>query len=145
MSEWMLTRRISRPPEDVFDFMTDPANTPSWLPSVQVLEQISPGPLTVGAKLREVRRLGGTESEAELQVTKFQRPHAYSVQATLGGLDASIHYTFDPEHGGTKVDVVCEVDGQAFSKAKAPIVAWLMKRQDKDQLKNVERLIAEVP
>ena len=143
MSEWMLTRRVATRPERVFDFMTNPQNTPSWLPSVTAMEQVSDGPLTVGAKLREVRKLGGRDTEADIEVTKYDRPKAYSVRASMGGLQASVHYTFEPEHDGTQVDVVCEIEGQAFSRAKAPIVAWLMKRQDKDQLKNVQRLLEE--
>lgn len=143
MSEWMLTRRMPSSPEQVFDFMTNPAHTSQWLPSVRMMEQVSEGPLGVGARLREVRRIGVKDAEATLEVTKYDRPRAYSVRASLGGLEANVHYTFEPEHDGTQVDVVCEVDGRAFSKAKAPVVAWLMKRQDKDQLKNVQRLLEQ--
>jgi uncharacterized protein YndB with AHSA1/START domain len=47
------TFHVARPPEAVFDYMTDPANLGEWQTIKTSAEQITPGPPGVGTRLRE--------------------------------------------------------------------------------------------
>ena len=43
---------IQRPPEEVFDYLSDPRNELEWNPKVRVMEKLTDGPVGVGTKFR---------------------------------------------------------------------------------------------
>jgi uncharacterized protein YndB with AHSA1/START domain len=50
---------ISRRPEDVFSYVTDPSRLPEWKESVVSVRQESDGPVAVGSRVVVTRRVGG--------------------------------------------------------------------------------------
>jgi hypothetical protein len=65
---------IGRPSDDVFRFIGEEffANYSRWSPEVQELKQLSPGPVGVGTKARQVRVDQGHRSESTFGVTIFR-------------------------------------------------------------------------
>lgn len=56
---------INRPVNDVFGFVTDPTTTPQWQANLVRSDILTPGPMRVGTRVLEVRRLGKSEKQAE--------------------------------------------------------------------------------
>ena len=65
---------INRTPEEVFRFVGEQffTNYPRWSPEVRELKPISPGPVKVGTRVRQVRVDLGHRSESIFAVTIFQ-------------------------------------------------------------------------
>jgi hypothetical protein len=65
---------VHRRPEAVFQFVGEQffANYPRWSSEVQELKQISPGPVRVGTRARQVRIDLGHRSESVFAVTVFE-------------------------------------------------------------------------
>jgi hypothetical protein len=57
MKENKLRVRINKPASFVFDFTTDPANTPRWIDSV-VSEEVNETPIKIGTRYTNVDRSG---------------------------------------------------------------------------------------
>lgn len=58
---------IARSPDEVFAFLTDPSKLTSWQDAEEVV-QLTPGPLGVGSRLREVHKVLGRR---RVEITEF--------------------------------------------------------------------------
>lgn len=67
---------IPRPPELVFGFVARDffANYPRWSPEVRRLEVLTPGPVQLGSRARQVRIDQGRQSESTFRVTALEAP-----------------------------------------------------------------------
>jgi len=133
MSEW-----ISRPPQDVFDFVTTPDNAPRVVQSVTSMVKITDGPTRVGTLLRETRVMRGKEEQADLEVVAYEPSREYGVKNLTEGIETVYRYAFHPESTGTRVDLVCEVTASGAKKLMLPMVVAVLKKEDGDHLQRVK-------
>ena len=133
MSEW-----ISRPPQDVFDFVTTPDNAPRIVSSVTSMVKIRDGPTRVGTVLRETRVMRGKEEQAELEVVAYDPVREYGVKNLTEGIETVYRYAFHPESTGTRVDLVCDVTASGAKKMMLPMVAAVLKKEDGDHLQRLK-------
>ena len=68
---------IERPAEPVFAFIADDfaRNYQRWSPEVRRLEVLTPGPLRVGSRARQVRVDQGRRTDTTFRVTILERPN----------------------------------------------------------------------
>ena len=124
-------------PAQVFDFATDPAMAPRIAPNIKELVPVTPGPLAVGSRLREVRVINGKESIAELEVRAFDRPGTHAMGSAVEGIDVHYEFRYVAVDGGTRVDLVATVTGKGLKKVMAPLVAAFLKREDGKHLEHL--------
>src|SRR6476469_7977977 len=93
---------LDRSPQEVFDFLTDAANEPTWNPDVISVEQISPGPAGPGSVRRGVYRHIG---EIESTIVDYDRPRRLGFRAVGRQAELSLDFRFDAVDGGTRMRV----------------------------------------
>ena len=135
-SEW-----ISRPPQDVFDFITTPDNAPKVVPSVKSMVAITEGPTRVGSRYRETRLMRGREEQAELEVVVYEPNQTYAVKNLTEGIETVYRYAFRPEATGTRADLVCEVTASGAKKLLLPLVVAELKKEDGDHLQRLKKVL----
>ena len=137
LSEW-----VHETPDAVMAFAVDPANAPKVMKDVVKMEQVSPGPLQVGTVYQETRMMKGKPTTTDLKVIAYDpTTRTYAVSAEQSGLTATYHYTFQPEKGGTRINLVCETRGTGLKKLMAPLFAQILKKEDGDHLQNLKAAI----
>ena len=137
LSEW-----VNEVPDAVMAFAVDPANAPKVMKDVVKMEQVSPGPLQVGTVYEETRMMRGNPTTTELKVVAYDPTmRTYAVSAEQSGLTATYRYTFQPEKGGTRINLVCETKGTGLKKLTAPLFAQILKKEDGDHLQNLKAAI----
>ncbi len=141
MAGFLSSQRIERPPEEVFAFMTNLENAPEFSPGITSIEKITEGPMGEGTRFRETRKRGNKEMSSEIEVVEYEPPLRFGARSAERGIEASYYYSFEPEHGGTQVDLVCEVKGKGFMKLMTPVVARFMKKADGGQLKRAKAIL----
>jgi hypothetical protein len=100
---------IRRPPERVYDFVARDffANYPRWSPEVQRLEVLTPGPIRVGSRARQVRMDQGRRSESTFRVTALEAP--VRVEFAEGTDLFRIGYRLDPAGDQTRLTFAFEL------------------------------------
>ena len=136
MSEW-----ISRPPKEVFDFITTSDNAPKVVPSVKSMVKLTEGPVRVGTRYRETRLMNGKEAHAELEVVAYEPNQKYAMKNVTEGIETVYRYTFHPEGDGTRVDLVCEVKAGGLKKLMLPMVVSILKKEDGDHLQRLKNAL----
>jgi uncharacterized protein YndB with AHSA1/START domain len=118
---------VHRPPDDVFVYLTEPANLPEW--QVGVLEARSNGPLEAGATLTELRKFLGIRLETTLEVTEHEPSKRFSLRAVSGPVPIEVKHRLTPTNGGTRIDVVLEGEPRGFFTVAEPIVERAVRRE----------------
>ena len=141
MAGFEMSERIARAPKEVFDFITASDNAPRVVPSVKSMVKLTEGPVGVGTRYRETRLMNGKEAHAELEVVEYEPGQKYAVRNLTEGIETVYRYTFHPEAGGTRVDLVCEVKASGLKKLMLPLVASVLKKEDGDHLQRLKKAL----
>jgi uncharacterized protein YndB with AHSA1/START domain len=122
---------IRRPPEDVFDYVTDADKLASWQVHKTSVEALSEGPPRLGTRVRErTKPPGGKEFEQIVEFTEFDRPNRLHVHIVEGPQPIDGTWAFAPEgEGATRVHCVVEGDLRGPTRLLAPIVSRVIARQ----------------
>lgn len=119
---------IKRPVDEVFAYLTDPANLPEWNPAVLQCRAEPSGPVRVGSKLRMVSRILGRRFESTLEVTEFT-PNKKFVYKSNSPFPVEATYLAEPTAGGTKLTVESIAEPAGFFKLAEPVLGPLAKKQ----------------
>jgi uncharacterized protein YndB with AHSA1/START domain len=125
------TFRVAAPPEQVFDYMTDPANLAEWQTTKTSVEQITPGAPGPGTRFRErTRQPGGKEFEQIVEFTEFERPRRFTAHIVEGPYPVDGTWTMEPADGGaTQVTFVAEGEMRGAMRLLGPLTKRLIGRQ----------------
>src|SRR5919198_4639234 len=104
------TFRVDARPEQVFDYMTDPAKLADWQTTKTSVEQITPGAPGLGTRVRErTKPPGGKEFEQIVEFTVFERPRRFTAHIVEGPQPIDGTWTMEPTDGdATQVTFVAE-------------------------------------
>jgi uncharacterized protein YndB with AHSA1/START domain len=97
---------IARAPQEVFDYVSDPARLPDWQPSVDMAAFEPPGvPAAVGIQGHEVRRVPGGGRTFRWEVTECEPGRRWSIRGIDGAVRAHVTLAFAPTSTGTGTHV----------------------------------------
>ncbi len=143
MPGFKFSERIDRPPGEVFAFFVDYDRASEWVPEITRVEMLTDGPIRVGARYREMRWTSKGEARIDMEVTAFDPPVRYSAAFDEGGYQVTFNYMFTPDGDGTRVEMSCIVRAAGARTLLAPIITWLLRRQDKLKLRNLKRAVED--
>lgn len=96
---------INAPVEKVFNYIANPANEMEWFASISDIRDIKGQ--GVGQKYGYTFKMAGLPLKGESEVLEYA-PNQRYVTESKGGISSSWTWTFSPEDGSTKVNVVVE-------------------------------------
>lgn len=130
-----LELEIERPAQEVFDRLVDVERLPEWQSSA-VRSHLG-GPMGVGARIHETRRLLGREAHSELEVAAFEPPRRLTLRTLRGPVKVDVDHRLESEGDGTVLHVVAEADPGSILRLAKP----LLTRQAEHELRtDFERL-----
>ena len=89
---------IGRPVEEVFDFVADSRNEPSFNPAMAGVELLTPLPIGVGTRFRA--RMGRAGTQMLVELTEFDRPHRLGSRTTSTMMETSGALSFAAHGAG---------------------------------------------
>lgn len=109
---------IHRTPQEVFDFLSDPARLPQWQPTVDDAAFETDGPPMVGSRGHEVRHVPGGRRTINWEVTECVPGSRWSVQGIDGPVRAHVTIGLAPSGAGTstRVDYRIWFEGHGLGK-----------------------------
>ena len=133
-----LTVEIARPPEDVFELLSDIERLSEWQASA--VEAHTDGPLAEGSRVREKRLLLGRELDTELEVVAYEPPKRLTLRSLSGPVKFTVDHDLAAHGGGTQLRVVAEAQPGGLLRLTEPVLARTAEqefRRDFDQLKEL--------
>jgi carbon monoxide dehydrogenase subunit G len=133
--------RIERPVEEVFDYVSDPANFPRWNSAVQSVTRTAAGGEGIGATYLMERDLPGGKAENALEVIGLDRPDEFAIRTTSGPTPFTYRYRFSRQNGGTVVNLSAEVELSGLAGALGPLGSRVVKRGVDSNFADLKRIL----
>ena len=121
---------IDRSREDVFDYVTDPANAVQWQRTCLGGQWVSEAPHGVGSTHASVDKWLGRKIEYTLEVTIWDRPNRYGFKVIEGPVPAQTVIGFESaEESGTELTIDVEAELGGFFKLAEGLVGKQVEKQ----------------
>jgi Polyketide cyclase / dehydrase and lipid transport len=140
---------IARPREEVFAFLADLENVPTWNPAIEVTWKTSSSAVGVGTTYRQVRAWP-KRNEETIEVTVFEPPHRLMVEGQIGPFRAQVGYMLevDAEAGvgteATRLTNWVELEPPSIISALVvPMAASQIKTSVASNLETLKRILED--
>jgi carbon monoxide dehydrogenase subunit G len=134
-----LALEIGRPAEEVFDYLADIERLSMWQSSA--VETHMDGPMGVGARFSETRRLFGREGRTELEVKVFEPSRRLTLRSLSGPVRVSVDHELESQGDGTLLNVVAETEPGPMLKLARPLLARQAERELRRDFERLKELL----
>jgi uncharacterized protein YndB with AHSA1/START domain len=129
MSVFETSVGIRRPIDDVFAYVSDPLNMPSWYSAVQDVSSLSGAEPQAGSTYVMHRHLPGGPARNELEIATWDPPTQFALRTTSGPTPLTYRYRFSPDGGaGTTVHLHATVELSGIAALAGGIAVRGVKR-----------------
>jgi carbon monoxide dehydrogenase subunit G len=125
---------IDRSPEDVYAFLTDVSNLPTWQSGVHAARR-------EGSQIHESRHMLGRELSTTLEIEEEDPPRVFALRAVNSPVPFSVRHEFEPSGGGTRLTVTGEGDAGMLPGFAAGIMARRAEKQFRKDFERLKRLL----
>ena len=139
--ELSVREHIAAPLDRVFEVASNFADAARAIEGILRVEVLTPGPVGVGTRFRETRKMFGKEATEEMTVTEFEPPRRYLLLAESHGCRYRSELRFEPQGSGT--DVVMTFRSEPLTLA-ARVMSVLMKPMLKSMSKLCSKDLADL-
>jgi len=131
-----VTVEIARPPEEVFDYLADPSNLPTWQESA-VEARLE------GGRVVERRRMLGREIESTMEISENEPPRLLTLRTVEGPIPLEVRHELSPSRGGTRLDVAIEGEGGGMLGLARKMAVRAAERQFKGDFERLKRVLED--
>lgn len=134
---------INRRADEVFAYLDQPERHGEWQSQITSAKVETDGPVRVGTRVHETRRLGGREQDTSYEITEHDPPRRSSFRGVAGAIRPVGTVTVDAIGDGSSARVSIEFDlvGRGIGKLIAPLARSAAR---KTIAENQERLKARL-
>jgi carbon monoxide dehydrogenase subunit G len=125
---------IARSPEEVFDFLTDVSNLPSWQSGVHSARR-------EGTQIYESRHMLGRELQTTLAVEEEERPRLFTLRAVNSPVPFTVRHELVSNGDGTLLQVTGEGDAGMLPGFAAGIMARRAEKQFRKDFQRLKKLL----
>ena len=132
---------INRPQQEVFEFVTNPANSTKWESTMESAEWTSDGPPGVGSTIKVVIKMMWLKIDTELEITDWDPFNMYSYKGSDGNLQAGSKIRFEANENGTQVTQNSQIEGVGFMKLLEGLFGRQAEKQDSSDYDALKHLL----
>lgn len=140
MIQHEVTIHLNRPVEQVFAFLMDTTQLTTWQTNLIKIDKITEGPLRMGSRFQEVRRLGRKESRIQGEITAFE-PNKRFETKTSTKPQVTVSYLLEPEEGGTRVKHKFVMLTSGLMRLLEPMIAKSIREENNMDFENLKRVL----
>ena len=140
MAPIVASAEISRRPEDVFAYITDPSHLPEWQESVVRVKPDDSAPTGGGSRAVVTRRVGPREMEMTNEITDLDPPRSWRVRGVDGPVRGNVNGTIEPLDGGARSRVTIELNFEGHGIGKLLLPLFVRRKVEAEMPQNMQRL-----
>lgn len=133
--------RFNRTPEDVFDFLADPRNEPSYNAMIVSAGKTTPGPIGPGTRFTQHTKTLGRLNEVTIELLEYHRSDHLSWHITSRGMDVHGRQDLTPQDGATEVHWVWDFKARGPMRLLGPLVGFAGRRLERRVWSNMQQYL----
>ena len=131
---------IARPPAEVFSYIADVRNDPSW--HTDVLEVRSSTDIVgMGTVFNVKVKPSMGVSEGTMTVSRFEPGRLIEYQGRMGKMAPTVTNICEPEAQGTRVTRRVELEASGVMRLMTPLIGRMIAKSNDGFLANLKRLL----
>jgi len=135
---------ITRPPAEVFAYVTDPAKLATWQTNTVSAVAEDGAPVHVGTQLREVHRgPGGRQVSSLVEVSELVPDRLFALRMIEGPLPVDARISVEPSESGTRLRFNVRGEPTGPLRFLQPVMRIALKRQFREYCATLKRLMEE--
>jgi len=141
MTPLVLSGEVSRPPDEVFSYITDPTRFAEWQQDVVSTRMEQGATDKAGSRYTTVRRLGRRENSLTAEITAVDVPRTWSSRGIDGPVRSIVDVSVEPlGERRSRFTISLDFEGHGIGKVLVPLV---VRRQARDETPGNRRLLLE--
>jgi uncharacterized protein YndB with AHSA1/START domain len=140
MIQQEVTVHLNCPVEQVFAFLLDTTQLTTWQTNLIKIDKLTEGPLRLGSRFQEVRRLGKRESEIQGEIIALELNKRFETR-TMTKPQVTVSYFLDPENDGTRVKHRFVMQTSGLLRLLEPMIAKSIREENVLDFKNLKRVL----
>lgn len=135
-----ISLEVDRPAQEVFDYVTDPSRFSEWQKGVVDGHRQGDGPVSVGDKCVNTRRIGFAKRQVTSEITRLEPPRIWSVRGVDGPIRAEVDVDVQPleEANRSRLTVTLDFTGHGIGTLIVPLV--IRPQAAREMAANMRRL-----
>lgn len=130
------------PVERVFRVVDDPARVPEWLARCVAMEQLTPGPVAVGTKLRYTYRDAGRQGVMDGEVVEREEGSKLVLRFADAQMVAVIGFRTEPSGSGCALTHSVDLEPRSLlPRLFAPLIRRQLPKQTTAAMEELRRLV----
>jgi carbon monoxide dehydrogenase subunit G len=121
---------IDRPQQEVFDFVSNPANSPQWEGGIESAEWTTDGPPGVGSMIKVVFKIGLFKMAFEPEITEWDPFNMYGYEGSMLGIQGASIYRFEAHENGTQVTMNAQLRGKGIARLSESMMGKNAEKED---------------
>ena len=139
--KWTYVAVLHAPPERVFPILTELDRISQWERGIQELAMVTPGPMQLGSRFREIRVSVGRRYEFLHQVTRYDRDRAFCIESVSGTIPFRGCRLLEPVERGTRVIETGELRMGGIWELFAPLLSRMVIRAYAESYEKIRRML----
>ncbi|MQB01797.1 MAG: hypothetical protein GEU78_16210 [Actinobacteria bacterium] len=131
---------IRRSVQDVFAYLSNFENIPTWNYAIAETQKTSGGPVGVGTTYRQTRSLP-SPSEETFQVTEFEPDQRLAIHGGLGPFEGTLTYELQRVDEGTLLTNTADLEATGVLKLTAPLAAPRVRQAVAENLQKLKEIL----
>ncbi len=124
-------------PEAVFSVLSDLGQSRQWMPAIQKIEGVTPGPFRLGTEWTETRKAGERTMVSKVRVTSLDPPARLGLEVDGRMMKGKMTFTLVPGEKGTEITYQAQMTGKGFFRLMTGKMNKMMAAEDDDILKRL--------
>ena len=134
------TIMIARPPADVFRYVADVRNDPTWHTDVLKVRSSS-DVVGVGTVFDVKVKPSMGVSEGAMTVSRFEPGELVEFRGRMGRMEPTVTNIFEPDAEGTRVTRRVEIEPRGIMRAMTPLMKRMIGKSNEGFLADLKRLL----
>jgi uncharacterized protein YndB with AHSA1/START domain len=145
MQNFTVSVFINRPQQDVFDFLSDPANLSKWNSNFASAEWTSSNAPGLGSTYKVLAKMSGGKDQGLFEITQWDPPQSYSYKSIsrlpfpIESIESAV--TLAPKENGTQITLESQFGLVGILKFAEGMFSKLATKGDGDNFDTAERLL----
>lgn len=131
---------IERPLDIVFGYLTQVENAPQWYSAVEHADKTTPGPISIGARYRFLRRLPSGTAANDVEVTEFVPDSPMTLASLSGPTPSTYRYSLSPHGKNTRLHLEGKISGDSLSPRLAVLAPFAQRFFERGMRANLATL-----
>jgi hypothetical protein len=145
MQKFTVSIFINRPQQDIFDFLSDPANLSKWNSNFASAEWTSSNAPGLGSTYKVLAKMSGGKDQGLFEITQWDPPQSYSYKSIsrlpfpIESIESAV--TLAPKEKGTQITLESQFGLVGILKFAEGMFSKLATKGDGDNFDTAERLL----